>query len=81
MLVYIVAFNKPTFQISKELYIDITLYINDKNNDTHFIFNRIHPNVLGDSTVFAETKILSEDYEICELQAPYFLGNTVRSYS
>lgn len=70
MLVYIVVFDKSAFQISEKLFADIPSYIDDKYVDTHFIFNRTRPDVLGESTVLAETQILSDEFETCELQAP-----------
>ena len=70
MLVYIVVFDKSAFQISEKLFADISSYIDDKYVDTHFIFNRTRPDVLGESTVLAETQILSDEFETCELQAP-----------
>lgn len=70
MLVYIVVFDKSAFQISEKLFADIATYIDDKYVDTHFIFNRSFPNALGESTVLAETQILPEEFETCELQAP-----------
>ena len=51
MLVYIVVFDKSAFQISEKLFTDIATYIDDKNVDTHFIFNRTRPDALGESTV------------------------------
>lgn len=72
MLVYIVAFNKSAFQISKELYIDITFYIDDKDNDTYFIFNRTCQNTFGESTNFVEAQVLPEEFEICKLQRRVF---------
>lgn len=70
MLVYIVVFDKSAFQISEKLFADIASYIDDKYVDTHFIFNRSFPDALGESTVLAETQILPEEFETCELQAP-----------
>lgn len=70
MLVYIVVFDKSAFQISEKLFADIASYIDDKYVDTHFIFNRTRPDVFGESTVLAETQILPDEYETCELQAP-----------
>ena len=70
ILVYIVVFDKSAFQISEKLFTDISSYIDDKYVDTHFIFNRTHPDAHGESTVLAETQILSPDeFETCELQA------------
>lgn len=70
MLIYIVVFDKSAFQISEKLFTDIATYIDDKYVDTHFIFNRTRPDALGESTVLAETQILSDEFETCELQAP-----------
>ena len=70
MLIYIVVFDKSAFQISEKLFTDIATYIDDKYVDTHFIFNRTRPDALGESTVLAETQILQDEFETCELQAP-----------
>lgn len=70
MLVYIVVFDKSSFQISEQLFADIAFYIDDKYVDTHFIFNRTRPDALGESTVLAETQILPDDFENCEAQVP-----------
>ena len=70
MLVYIVVFDKSSFQISEKLFADIASYIDDKYVDTHFIFNRTRPDSLGESTVLAETQILPDDLETCEAQVP-----------
>lgn len=70
MLVYIVVFDKSSFQISEKLFADIASYIDDKYVDTHFIFNRTRPDALGESTVLAETQILPDDIETCEVQVP-----------
>lgn len=70
MLVYIVVFDKSAFQISEKLFADIASYIDDKYVDTHFIFNKTRPDALGESTVLAETQILTDEFETCELQAP-----------
>ena len=59
MLVYIVIFDKTAFQISEKLFSDITSYIDDKYVETHFDFNRTWRNNLGESTLLAETRILS----------------------
>lgn len=61
MLVYIVVFDKSAFQISEKLFSDISSYIDDKYVDTHFIFNRTRQNEYSESTVLAETQILSDD--------------------
>ena len=70
MLIYIVVFDKSAFQISEKLFTDIATYIDDKYVDTHFIFNRTRADALSESTVLAETQILPDDFETCELQAP-----------
>lgn len=70
MLVYIVVFDKSAFQISEKLFLDIASYIDDKYVDTHFMFNRSRREDSGESTVLAETQILSDEFEPCELQAP-----------
>ena len=70
ILVYIVVFDKSAFQISEKLFTDISSYIDDKYVDTHIIFNRTHPDAHGESTVLAETQILLDEFETCELQAP-----------
>ena len=70
MLVYIVVFDKSSFQISEKLFTDIASYIDDKYVDTHFVFNRTRQDVHGESTVLAETQILPDEFETCELQAP-----------
>ena len=68
MLVYIVVFDKSAFQISEKLFAEITSYIDDKYVDTHFIYNHSHRDSFGESTVLAETHILSDDRDTCELQ-------------
>ena len=62
MLVYIVVFDKSTFQISEKLFLDITSYIDDKYVDTHFVFNRM---AQEESGVLAETQVLAEDRVPC----------------
>lgn len=61
MLVYIVIFDKSAFLISEKLFSDITSYIDDKYVDTHFVFSRTHRDELEESTVLAETQILSDE--------------------
>ena len=69
MLVYIVIFDKTAFQISEKLFSNITSYIDDKYIDTHFDFNRTRRNDRGESTLLAETRILSNE-EALDLRAP-----------
>ncbi len=57
MLVYIVVFDKSAFLVSEKLFADIASYIDDRYVDTHFIFNRTRPDVPGESTVIAETRL------------------------
>ncbi len=58
MLVYIVVFDKSSFQISEKLFTDITSYIDDKYVDTHFDFKRSRRDAWGESTVLGTTEIL-----------------------
>ncbi len=73
MLVYIVIYDKESFQIGEKLFADITSFIDDKYVDARFAFHkRMNPNAqeslplgnyesstLGDETLLAETVILS----------------------
>lgn len=73
MLVYVVVYDKKSFQISEKLFVDITSFIDDKYVDAKFEFRRRkHINVqeslpLGnyesstweDKTVLAETTVLA----------------------
>lgn len=59
MLVYLVVFDKSAFQISEKLFSDIASYIDDKYVDTNFIFSRSRRHECDESTVLAETTILS----------------------
>lgn len=58
MLVYIVVFDKSSFQISEKLFSDIAAFIDDKYVDTHFDFNRSRRDEWGESTVLWTTEIL-----------------------
>ena len=60
MLVYIVVFDKSSFQISEKLFADITSFIDDKYVDTRFKFARPCRSDDGESTVLAETTILDD---------------------
>lgn len=75
MLVYIVVFDKSTFQISEKLFTDIASYIDDKYVDTHFEFSRTRPDKSEESTVLLETHILPDDEEM-ESPAPRSLCMT-----
>lgn len=61
MLVYIVVFDKSSFKISEKLFSDIASYIDDKYVDTHFEFNRIRRDDSDESTLLAETYLLSDE--------------------
>lgn len=71
MLVYVVVFDKTSFQISEKLFTDITSYIEDKYVDTHFVFRRSHRDECGESRVLAETQLLSDDFDACKPQTPF----------
>ena len=60
MLVYIVVFDKDSFKLSEKLFNDIAEYIDDKYVDTQFEFNRYQRSADDESTVLAETCILSD---------------------
>lgn len=73
MLVYIVVFDKSAFQISEKLFTDIASYIDDKYVDTHFTFNRTRRDESDESTVLAETQILSaEEHRFFSMEEPHF---------
>lgn len=58
MLVYIVVFDKSSFQIGEKLFADITSFIDDKYVDTRFKFAQPRRSDDGESTVLAETTII-----------------------
>lgn len=60
MLVYIVVFDNDSFKLSEKLFNDIAEYIDDKYVETHFEFNRYQRTADDESTVLAETCILSD---------------------
>ncbi len=73
MLVYIVVFDKASFQISEKLFNDIATYIDDKYasqfSDRAFEMRRIQENFgesvpLSDECVLAETNILKTDESV-----------------
>lgn len=70
MFVYIVVFDKSSFQISEKLFSDIASFIDDKYVDTHFEFNRSRRDEWGESTLLAETRILPDEEETGELLTP-----------
>lgn len=61
MLVYIVVFDKSSFQISEKLFTDIPSFIDDKYVDTQFIFIRAQRDAHGESTILGTTEILPID--------------------
>lgn len=61
LLVYIVIFDRASFQISEKLFSDITSFIDDKYVDTHFDFKRTQCDEWGESTLLAETRIIPEE--------------------
>lgn len=61
MLVYIVVYDKSSYQISEKLFNDIATYIDDKYVDTHFEFNRTRRDAWNESTILGETCILPEE--------------------
>ncbi len=63
MLVYIVVFDKSSFQISEKLFADIASYIDDRYVETHFEFNRTRRDEFGESMILGETRILPGDTE------------------
>ncbi len=56
MLVYLVMFDKSSFQIGEKLFADITAFIDDKYVDTHFVSRRTQRDEWGESTVFGESE-------------------------
>lgn len=70
ILVYIVVFDKAAFQISEKLFADIASFIDDKYVDTHFEFNRSRRDEWGESTLLAETRLLSDEEKTTELSTP-----------
>lgn len=67
MLVYIVVFDKSSFQISEKLFADIASYIDDKYVDTHFEFRRTRQDKYGESTLLGETRILPDECDTAQL--------------
>ena len=61
MLVYLVVFDKSSFQIIEKLFTDIVAFIDDKYVDTHFIFRRTQQDAQGESTVLGTTEIIPPD--------------------
>lgn len=70
MLVYLVVFDKSAFQISEKLFANITSFIDDKYVDSHFEFSRTRRDDHGESTLLAETRILSDENEVADAAPP-----------
>ena len=70
MLVYLVVFDKSSFQISEKLFTDIAAFIDDKYVDTHFIFRHTQQDAQGKSTVLGTTEILPPDESEQALSMP-----------
>ena len=61
MLVYIVVFDRSSFQISEKLFSDIAAFIDDKYADTHFIFRQSQRDAQSESTIIGTTEILPDE--------------------
>jgi len=75
MLVYLVVFDKSSFQISEKLFADIVSFIDDKYVDTNFIFKRSRVEDNGESTVLAETSILLGQEDTIHQSVSVWLNN------
>ncbi len=67
MLVYIVVFDKSSFQISEKLFADISSYIDDKYAETNFEWNRTRRDESGESRILESPHILGTS----PAQAPF----------
>lgn len=72
MLVYIVIFDKSSFQIGEKLFSDIASYIDDKYVETNFEFIHTRTDEAGQSVLLGETNILPAEAEIAAQQAPCY---------
>lgn len=92
MLVYIVVFDKTSFQISEKLFVDIDSFIDDKYVDTHSMLylgrknengDSVSLNDVFDSTLLADTFNLTNDLDKqgsdASLQSDNFLQRSVQS--
>lgn len=61
MLVYIVIFDKTSFQISEKLFSDIASYIDDKYVEANFEFIHTRTDDAGRSVLLGKTNILPEE--------------------
>ena len=64
MTVYIVVFDKSSFQISEKLFSDIASYIDDKCVETHFAFRRTRRNDCGESMALKEAGTVPDDASV-----------------
>ena len=71
MLVYIVIFDKSSFQIGEKLFSDIASYIDDKYVETNFEFIHTRTDEAGQSVLLGETNILPAESESVAMSAPY----------
>ncbi|NMP38461.1 MAG: O-acetyl-ADP-ribose deacetylase [Clostridiales bacterium] len=70
MLVYIVVFDRASYQISERLFADITSYIDEKYVQAHFEFNLTRRDRAGESAVLAQTRVLPAEDVSCNVNAP-----------
>lgn len=72
MLVYIVVFDKSSFQIGEKLFSDIAAYIDDKYVDTHFDKTRSRFDECGESILLNDIpQMQSTAFEVDAIRAPY----------
>lgn len=88
MLVYIVVFDKSSFQISEKLFCDIASFIDDKYVDTDFVFNqtrreseesRMLSDMYETDTFIGETQILAPCSPQKQVQPNLSLDDVVKS--
>ena len=72
MLVYIVIFDKSSFQIGEKLFSDIASYIDDKYVETNFEFIHTRTDEAGQSVLLGETNILPAESEPVAMSAPCY---------
>ncbi len=61
MLVYLVVFDKSSFQIGEKLFTDIAAFIDDRYVDTHSISRRTQRDAWGESAVLGATGVSETD--------------------
>lgn len=64
MLVYIVIFDKASFNIGEKLFSDITSYIDDNYVDTHFDFNRRRYQMQSEGSLFEAAYNLPQEESV-----------------